>query len=109
MLKNTCYETLIIKYDGRQYPVEPGCVFDVKTMAPIGVISDHEAICIEENWSKETGKRLRQISAQEAQEAPKKEEPKPIIKDEVKAEPAKPEPVRPAVKKEESSKKKGKR
>lgn len=109
MLKNVSNEVQVISYDGRQYPVEPNKAFEVRSMAPIGKISDHEAFCLEEKWSKETGYKLSQIGPKDVQEAPKKEEPKPILKEDPKAPPAKPEPIKPVVKKDESGKKRGKK
>ena len=105
MLKNVSSVEQVIKYDGRQYPVAPGEAFDVKSMAPIGVIGDHEAICIEEKWESETGKKLTRT----ASEAPKKKPEAPIVKEVEKAQPAKAEPAKPTVEKAKSDKKRGKK
>jgi uncharacterized membrane protein len=105
MLKNVSSIEQVIKYDGRQYPVAPGEAFDVKSMASIGVIGDHEAVCIEEKWESETGKKLTRTTP----EAPKKETEAPIAKEAEKAQPAKEQVAKPAVKKSKSDKKRGKK
>lgn len=105
MLKNIGTVELVIKYDGRQYPVEPGQTFDVKSMAPLGVISNHESICLEEKWEKETGGKLtRNVS-----EAVKAESAAPAPQEEVKPQPAPAQVAKPAVKKADSAKKRGKK
>jgi len=94
MLKNISDVVQVIKYDGRQYPVAPGQVFEVKSMAPIGVISDHEAFCLEEKWEKETSKKL----TRNASEAPKKESEAPIAKEAEKPQPAQDQAPKPTEK-----------
>jgi hypothetical protein len=105
MLKNVSSVEQVIKYDGRQYPVAPGEAFDVKSMAPIGVIGDHEAICIEEKWESETGKKLTRT----APEALKKESEAPIAKEAQKPQPAESQVAKPAIEKAKSDKKRGKK
>jgi hypothetical protein len=104
MLRNVSEAVQVIKYDGRQYPVAPGQAFDVKSMAPIGIISDHEAFCLEEKWESETGKKL----SRNAPEAPKVEAPAPSVKEPEKAQPEPTQQSKPAGNKAKSDKKRGK-
>ena len=105
MLKNISNIEQVIKCDGKQYPVEPGQVFDVKSMAPLGKISDLDAICLEEKWTQETGGKLARITP----EALKAENKATISQEAEKPQPAKDQVAKPATEKAKSDKKRGKK